>query len=78
MQSEYVSKSQFKAKALEYLRRVEATGEPVIITDKGRPTIELRRLRTEQRTPLERLRGSVIEYHSPTEPVSTDDWEILA
>lgn len=64
MQSEYVSKSQFKAKALEYLQRVEATGEPVIITDKGRPTIELRRLRTEQRTPLERLRGSVIEYHS--------------
>lgn len=77
MQSEYISKSQFKTKALEYLQRVEATGESVIITDKGRPTIELRRLRTEQRTPLERLRGSVIEYYSSTEPVSTDDWEIL-
>ena len=34
---------EFKAKALEILRRVEATGEPVLVTDHGQPTIEVRR-----------------------------------
>jgi prevent-host-death family protein len=32
-----ISKSQFKAKALELFRQVEATGEPLIITDNGQP-----------------------------------------
>ncbi|MHB1528182.1 MAG: type II toxin-antitoxin system Phd/YefM family antitoxin [Acidiferrobacteraceae bacterium] len=77
MDSEQVSKSQFKAKALEFLRQVEATGEPVVITDNGRPTIEVRRFRSDQRAPLERLRGSVIQYESPTEPVGEDDWEVV-
>jgi antitoxin (DNA-binding transcriptional repressor) of toxin-antitoxin stability system len=78
VRSEQVSKSQFKARALEYLRQVEATGEPVIITDNGRPTVEVRRFHADHRSPLERLRGSVIEYKSPTEPVGEDDWEALA
>ncbi len=78
MPSEQVSKSQFKAKALEYLRQVEATGESVVITDNGRPTIEVRRFRADQRSPLERLRGSVIEYKSPMEPIGENDWESLA
>ncbi|MHB1942828.1 MAG: type II toxin-antitoxin system Phd/YefM family antitoxin [Acidiferrobacteraceae bacterium] len=77
MHSEQVSKSQFKAKALEFLRHVEATGEPVVITDNGRPTIEVRRFRSDQRAPLERLRGSVAQYESPTEPVGEDDWEVV-
>lgn len=29
-----ISKTEFKAKALEILRTVEATGEPVLITDR--------------------------------------------
>ena len=37
-----VSKSYFKAHALELLRRVEATGEPLILTDRGRPVLEVR------------------------------------
>ena len=77
MHSEPVSKSEFKAKALELLRRVEATGEPVVITDNGRPTVEVRRFRSDQRPPLERLRGSVVQYMSPTEPVGEKDWEAL-
>lgn len=76
MQSE-VSKSQFKAKALEFLRKVEATGETVVITDNGRPTAEVRRYRTDQRTPLERLRDSVVHYQDPTAPVAESDWEAL-
>ena len=72
-----VSKSQFKAKALEILRRVEATGEPVLVTDHGKPTIEVRRHRSLARSPLDLLRGSVVEYLDPTEPVGEQDWEAL-
>jgi antitoxin (DNA-binding transcriptional repressor) of toxin-antitoxin stability system len=67
-----VSKSQFKACALELFRQVEASGEPVIVTDKGRPVIEVRRYRTDPRPPLERLRGSVLELVGPFEPVWED------
>ena len=63
-----VSKSEFKARALELFRQVEVSGEPVIVTDKGRPAIEVRRYQADQRSPLERLRGSVLELVEPFEP----------
>lgn len=75
MSHQYVTKSAFKAKALEYMRKVEASGEPIIITDRGLPTIEVRRYRAAQPSPLERLRGSVVEFKSPVEPVADEDWE---
>lgn len=77
MHTEEVSKSQFKARALEYFRQVEATGESVVVTDKGRPAIEVRRYKADQRSPLERLRGSVIELADPFKPVGEEDWEAL-
>lgn len=78
MSTRLVSKSQFKAKALEFCRQVEATGESVIVTDNGRPAVEVRRYRDDQRPPLEKLRGSVIEFKDPTEPVGEGDWEALS
>lgn len=77
MQAEQVSKSQFKAKALEIFRQVETSGEPIIVTDKGRPTIEVRRYKADKRSPLERLRGSVTELSDPFEPVGEEEWEVL-
>lgn len=77
MGQERVSKSQFKAHALELLRRVEANGEPLIVTDHGRPTLEIRRYIPRERPPLEVLKGSVVEYHDPTEPVGEQDWDAL-
>lgn len=74
---EQVSKSQFKARALEFFRQVEATGETVIVTDKGEPVVELRRYRSDKRSPLERLKGTVIEYMAPMEPVGAEDWDAL-
>ncbi len=72
-----MSKSQFKAKALEVLRSVEATGTRVVITDNGRATVELRRYHGDQRPPLEQLRDTVVEYDAPTEPVAENDWDAL-
>lgn len=77
MHSEEISKSQFKAKALEFFRQIEASGESIIVTDKGRPAIEVRRYKSDERSPLEQLRGSVIELQDPFEPVGEDDWEAL-
>jgi len=65
-----VTKSQFKAKALEYFRQVETSGDAVVITDRGQPTVEVRRYRSDQRSPLEKLRGSVVEFKAPPEPVA--------
>ncbi len=72
-----VSKSQFKAKALEFFRQVEATGTPIVITDNGRPTLEIRRYQQPIRDPFEVLRGSVLRYDDPTEPVGENEWDML-
>ena len=78
MNTEQITKSQFKARALEYFRKVETSGESLVVTDRGQPTVEIRRYRSDQRSPLERLRGSVLEFRNPTDPVAEDDWEALS
>lgn len=57
-----VSKSPFKAKALELSREVEATGKPVIVTDHGKPSVEVRKYHDKHRDPLTTLKGSVSQY----------------
>jgi prevent-host-death family protein len=79
---EQISKTLFKAKALEYFRQVETTGEPLIITDHGTPTLELRPIKTlsnaeKTQQILEKLRGTVLYYEDPFEPVGVEDWEAL-
>jgi antitoxin (DNA-binding transcriptional repressor) of toxin-antitoxin stability system len=69
-----VSKSQFKAKALEYFRRIEADGAAVIVTDHGEPTLEIRRYRPDTADALQRLRGSALTFERPTDPIDVD-WE---
>jgi antitoxin (DNA-binding transcriptional repressor) of toxin-antitoxin stability system len=75
-----VSKSRFKAQALELFRQVEASGEPLVITDHGRPTLEVRPYRPARfdADPLEELRGSVLRFDDPFAPVGENDWEALA
>jgi hypothetical protein len=72
-----ISKSGFKSHALEILREVERTGRPVVITDRGRRALEVRKYVARSPTPLERLRGSVLRYDDPLAPVAEDDWDVL-
>lgn len=74
---ERVSKSQFKARTLEYLRKVQATRKPLVITDRGQPVVRVVPYQPEVTEVLRILRGSVVEYHQPTEPVATEEWEAL-
>jgi prevent-host-death family protein len=69
-----VSKSEFKPKALAFLRQVEESGEPLVVTDRGRPVVRIEPYEPAADV-LERLRGCVVRYDDPLEPVADADWE---
>lgn len=76
-----VSKSRFKAHALELFRQIEASGEPLVITDHGRPTLVVQPYRPTDpgaADPLQQLRGTVLRYEAPFQPVAEGEWEALA
>ena len=75
--SKSASKSQFKTKALEYFRHVQETGEPLVITDHGKPVLKLVPHIPSEEEALKALRGSVLQYDDPLEPVGVEDWEAL-
>jgi prevent-host-death family protein len=70
-----VSKSVLKARMLEYLRRVEETGEELIVTDNNEPVIRITAIRT--RRPAHELfadvRGRVV-YHDDVLKPTTEEW----
>ena len=70
-----VSKSRFKAHALELFRQVERTGQPIVITDRGTPVLKLMPYREDPGAALRVLRESVLKYDGPTKPVGENDWE---
>ena len=72
---ETVSKSRFKARALDYFRQVERTGHPIVITDRGVPVLQVVPYRPDPAAALRVLRDSVVRYDAPTEPVGEEDWE---
>lgn len=70
-----VSKSRFKARALEFFRQVERTGTPIVITDRGLPVLTVAPYRKGPSDALMMLRESVVKYEAPTKPVGDTDWE---
>ena len=78
--TETISKSKFKPMALEYFRRVQETGEEIVITDRGKPVVKIVPAQEEPTvtaTILEKLRGTLIRYEDPFAPVGVEDWEML-
>jgi prevent-host-death family protein len=73
-----VSKAKFKAQALAYFRQVEKTKKPLVITDRGRPVLQLMPYIEDPEAGLKELRGTVVQYDDPTEPVGVEDWDALA
>jgi antitoxin (DNA-binding transcriptional repressor) of toxin-antitoxin stability system len=62
---------------LDYLRRVEASGEELIVTDRGHPVIRILPVRRSEPDARVKLRGALLKYSDPTEPVALEDWEAL-
>ena len=72
-----VSKSKFKPYALKYFRQVQETGEELIITDRSRPVLKIVPYSESPEDVLKSLRGSVLKYESPMQPVADDEWEAM-
>jgi len=72
-----ISKSKFKPHALEYFREVEKTGKEIIITDRGKPVLKITPYTQDQEASLKSLKGSVVKFSDPTEPISVEDWGAL-
>ncbi len=70
-----VSKSQLKAKILEYLRNVEKEKQELIVTHAGKPVAKI--IPYKEKAILDSLRNTVLYYQDPTEPVGQDGWEAL-
>lgn len=72
---ERVSKGLLKAKMLEYFRRVEETGEELIVTDNNEPVIRIMPIR--KRRPANEVfadvRGRVVYREDILTPTS-DEW----
>jgi antitoxin (DNA-binding transcriptional repressor) of toxin-antitoxin stability system len=62
----------FKAVCLAVLDRVAETGEPVVVTKRGRPVAEVVPIKAPVTRPL---RGSVTTHNDIVAPI-LDDWEL--
>jgi len=71
-----VSKSQLKPYLLEYLRKVAKTKEPIIVTHDGTPVAQIIPYSKDADDVLGELRGSVITFDQPLQPVKVQ-WETL-
>ncbi|MFC3121700.1 type II toxin-antitoxin system prevent-host-death family antitoxin [Agaribacter flavus] len=71
-----ISKSNFKAHALEIMRSVEDTGEDVVITAHGKRSLVITQYKDTTFSPLEKLQGSVLSYTDPIAPIAEDDWDL--
>jgi antitoxin (DNA-binding transcriptional repressor) of toxin-antitoxin stability system len=75
--SQSVSKSQFKPHSLEYFRRIELTGEELVITDHGRPVLKVVPYVADTEECFRGLRNTVLKYEAPLDPVGLEEWESL-
>jgi hypothetical protein len=67
-----ISKSMFKAKVLEYFCEVESSGTSLIVTYRGKATLETRKYCDNSQQTLQRLKGSVLKYSAPFAPIDDD------
>jgi prevent-host-death family protein len=71
-----MSKSRLKPRLLEIMREIEETGEELVVTDHGKPTLVISPFR--ERKPPEELfaaeRGRLILHEDPDTPTE-GEWE---
>lgn len=78
MTSKALPRSQSKPKALEGSQQVEEAEQEAVVNHHGRPVVEILPCTADPEAKLRALRGSVLRYKHPTEPVGVEDWETLA
>ena len=75
---EYISKSKLKPKLLEYFRKIEETGEPVIVTSHNKPVLRIEPVQKKQciSDVFGEYWGKVQIDEDVMQP-ETDEWEEL-
>jgi prevent-host-death family protein len=70
-----ISMSVLEGEMLELVRRVEETGEEIVVTDNGRPVVKLVpiRVRTSAGDVFADVRGRVV-YHEDIVASTIEDW----
>ena len=71
-----ISKSRLKPKMLNIFRQIEKTGEEYVVTDHGKPVLKISRYHEKPDQLLAELKGSVLKYENPDEPVGLDEWDL--
>ncbi len=71
-----VSKSELKAKMLEYFRRVEQSGEELIVTDNRVPVLKVTSLKVKRVDPRDVFGGyrGKIRYHEDILADTSGEW----
>lgn len=72
-----LSITDFTGKSSEYFRQVQETGEALILTESDKPVLQIKPYPKTDDEILEFLRGCIIHYDDPLEPVGLEDWEML-
>ena len=71
-----VSKSKFKPRALEYFRKIQETGEELVLTDHGKPVLKITAFKPDPAAALKSLRNTVVRFTDPLQPTG-EVWEAL-
>lgn len=69
-----ISKTEFKPKAFEILRKVKEEQAPYVVTDRGAPVVEIRPVHARKLDALRKLNGMVLKYDDPLK-VLDDPWD---
>ena len=81
MTARHVSAAEFKAKCLRINKEMNGNGQPVTITNRGRPVAVLSPTPASDEQPspfIGMMRGTVLKYEDPFEPAaSPSDWPAL-
>ncbi len=71
-----ISKSKLKPNMLRIFREIEKSGEGIIVTDRGRPTLKIEPIKKKLSVDeiFADIQGKVIFYEDPNTPTN-DEWE---
>lgn len=58
-------------------RMVESSSAEPVITDRGEPVLKIVPFAHDPEEALRSLRGTVVHFEDPLEPVDMEDWEVL-
>lgn len=83
----HITRAEFEKRMPELLDQMSRTGETIFVSEDGKATIEIKsmgkpkvytdEMRARDDAILSKLRGTLLKYDRPFDPVGEEDWEVL-